>query len=156
MSRKRAAPKRHINPDPKFSDLVVTKFVNTLMKDGKRSSAEKIFYSAIDAVGEKAGGDGIKVFKKALDNSKPQVEVRSRRVGGATYQVPMEVRPERRQALACRWLVEAARKRSENTMAERLANEFFDASESRGSAFKKKEDVHRMADANKAFAHFRW
>ncbi len=156
MSRKRRAKKRTIIPDPKFNDLVVTKFVTALMRQGKKSIAEKILYSSIEICGEKGGEDGLKVFKKALDNVKPMLEVKSRRVGGATYQVPIEVKPERRQSLASRWIVEAARARNEDTMGERLASELFEAFQGRGGAMKKREDVHRMAEANKAFSHFRW
>ena len=156
MSRRRAAEKREIHPDAKFGDLVVAKFMNCLMLDGKKSSAEKIVYGALEKVQTKAGADPVEHFKEALDNVRPSVEVRSRRVGGATYQVPVEVRSERAQALAIRWLIAAARGRSEKTMEDRLAAELFDANQNRGSAVKKREDTHRMADANKAFAHFRW
>ncbi len=156
MSRRRAAEKREIMPDPKYKDLVLAKFTNSIMLDGKKSIAESIVYGALDIIEEKTKSDPLAAFHEALDNVKPQVEVRSRRVGGATYQVPMEVRAERRQALAIRWLVESARKRSERTMTERLAGELLDASNSRGSSIKKREDTHRMAEANKAFAHYRW
>tara|TARA_A100000171_G_C2098112_1_gene128180 strand:+ start:270 stop:740 length:471 start_codon:yes stop_codon:yes gene_type:complete len=156
MSRRRAAEKRNIHPDAKFGDLVIAKFMNCLMLDGKKSVAEKIVYGALEKVQTKAGTDPVEHFKEALDNVRPSVEVRSRRVGGATYQVPVEVRPERAQALAIRWLIAAARGRSEKTMEDRLAAELFDANQNRGSAVKKREDTHRMADANKAFAHFRW
>lgn len=156
MSRRHAAEKREILPDPKFGDLVVSKFMNALMYDGKKSVAESIIYGAFDRISEKTGGDPLKVFHEAIDNIKPAVEVRSRRVGGATYQVPVEVRAERRQALAIRWLVENSRKRSENTMVERLSGEIMDASNNRGAAVKKREDTHRMAEANKAFSHYRW
>jgi small subunit ribosomal protein S7 len=156
MARKKAADKRQILPDPKYNDIVVAKFINTLLKQGKRALAEHIFYSAVDQVTAKANDDGIKVFKKALESLKPLLEVKSRRVGGATYQVPIEVKPARRQALASRWLVEAARARPENTMADRLAMEIVEASNGRGNAIKARDDVHRMAEANKAFAHFRW
>ncbi len=156
MSRRRAAEKREILPDPKFKDLVVAKFTNSLMLDGKKSSAEKIIYGAFDIIEKKAGGDPLKVFHEAIENVKPTVEVRSRRVGGATYQVPVEVRTTRRQALAIRWIVDLARKRSENTMMERLSAELLDAANNRGAAVKKREDTHRMAEANKAFSHYRW
>ncbi|WP_419765697.1 MAG: 30S ribosomal protein S7 [Arcobacter sp.] len=154
--RRRKAPVREILADPIYNSKVITKFVNTVMLDGKKSAAEKIMYGAIanlDARGEEAG---IELFEKAIENVKPLLEVKSRRVGGATYQVPVEVRAVRRQTLALRWLVDAARKRNERTMVERLANELFEAANDRGSAFKKKEDMHRMAEANKAFAHYRW
>ncbi len=156
MSRRHAAEKREILPDPKFGDMVVTKFMNALMYDGKKSVAEGIIYGAFDRISEKSGGDPVKVFHEAIENVKPAVEVRSRRVGGATYQVPVEVRSERRQALAIRWLVENSRKRSENTMVERLSGELMDAANNRGAAVKKREDTHRMAEANKAFSHYRW
>ena len=154
--RRRKAPVREIMADPIYNSKVITKFVNTVMLDGKKSVAEKIMYGAIanlDARGEEAG---IELFERAIENVKPLLEVRSRRVGGATYQVPVEVRPVRRQTLALRWLVEYARKRNERTMVERLANELFEAANERGNSFKKKEDMHRMAEANKAFAHYRW
>lgn len=180
MSRRHAAEKRQILPDPKFGDVTLNKFMNNLMLDGKKSAAEKIVYGALDIMEEKgqgiatddvtegeegsasssssaaSGSKGLAIFKKALKKVRPQVEVRSRRVGGATYQVPVEVRAERAQALAIRWLIGAARKRSENTMIERLAGELLDAANDRGSAVKKRDDTHKMADANKAFAHFRW
>jgi small subunit ribosomal protein S7 len=174
MSRRHAAEKRQILPDPRFGDLVLSKFMNNLMLDGKKSIAEKIVYGALSIMEEKgqgiatddtegetegsaAGGSkGLAIFKKALAKVRPQVEVRSRRVGGATYQVPVEVRSERAQALAIRWLIIAARKRSENTMIERLAGELLDAANDRGSAVKKRDDTHKMAEANKAFAHYRW
>lgn len=156
MGRKQVARKREILPDPKFNDVVVTKFVNAIMKRGKRSTAEAIFYGSIDSAQAKSGEDGVLVFKKALENVKPMLEVKSRRVGGATYQVPVEVKPARRQSLASRWLIEAARSRPEHSMAERLAAEFVDAAAGRGGAMKKREDVHKMAEANKAFAHYRW
>lgn len=156
MSRRRAAEKRDIHPDAKFGDLVLAKFMNCLMLDGKKSIAEKILYGALEKVQTKVGGDPVESFKTALDNVRPSVEVRSRRVGGATYQVPVEVRPKRAQALAIRWLIGAARNRSEKTMKDRLAAELMDANQNRGSAVKKREDTHKMADANKAFAHFRW
>jgi small subunit ribosomal protein S7 len=156
MSRRRAAEKREVLPDPKFGDQVVMKFMNSLMVDGKKSAAENILYGSFDTVADKSKQDPLTVFHDALGNVRPQLEVRSRRVGGATYQVPVEVRSDRRQALAIRWVIEAARKRSENTMTERLAGELMDAAGNRGSAVKKREDTHRMAEANKAFAHYRW
>jgi small subunit ribosomal protein S7 len=156
MARKKVIAKREINPDPIYNDLVVAKFINALLYDGKRGIAEKIFYSAMEMVTTKASEEGIKVFKKALENVKPMLEVKSRRVGGANYQVPVEVKPARRQSLASRWLIDAARGRGEQTMAERLANEVVDAANLRGTAMKKREDMHRMAEANKAFAHYRW
>ncbi|MEQ9326810.1 MAG: 30S ribosomal protein S7 [Rhodospirillales bacterium] len=156
MSRRHAAEKRDILPDAKFGDQVVTKFINSLMIHGKKSTAEKIFYGAFDQMERKAGGDPVRMFHEALDNVKPSVEVRSRRVGGATYQVPVEVRPDRRQALAIRWIIDNARKRSEVTMEDRLSGELLDASNNRGGAVKKREDTHRMAEANKAFSHYRW
>lgn len=157
MSRRHRAEKREILPDPKFNDLVLSKFMNAIMLDGKKSAAEKIVYGALDIVEDKARTtEPVKVFHDALENIKPSVEVRSRRVGGATYQVPVEVRVERRQALAIRWLVSASRGRNENTMRERLAGELLDASNNRGSAVKKREDTHRMAEANRAFSHYRW
>ena len=156
MSRRHRAEKREINPDPKFGDLVVSKFMNSLMKDGKKSSAESIVYGAFDVIEERTKQDPIQVFHGALDNIRPAVEVRSRRVGGATYQVPVEVRTERQQALAIRWLIDAARKRGEQTMVGRLSGELMDAMNGRGQAVKKREDTHRMADANRAFSHYRW
>jgi small subunit ribosomal protein S7 len=156
MSRRHAAEKREILPDPKYGDLVVTKFTNGLMLDGKKSAAEKIIYGAFDIIEKKTGQDPLKVFHEAIENVKPAVEVRSRRVGGATYQVPVEVRASRRQTLAIRWLVDLCRKRSENTMTERLSGELLDAANNRGAAVKKREDTHRMAEANKAFSHYRW
>jgi len=156
MSRRRAAEKREIIPDAKFGDPVVAKFINWLMTQGKKSAAERIVYSALDTINSRSGQDSLSLFHDALDNVKPSVEVRSRRVGGATYQVPMEVRPNRRQALAIRWIIDTARSRSENTMTERLCNELLDAANNRGSAVKKREDTHRMAEANKAFSHYRW
>ena len=156
MPRKREVPKRHINPDPKYHDTLVAKFINVLMKDGKRSVSERIVYGAMEVIGEKTGDDPVKVFKRAVDNVKPQLEVKSRRVGGSNYQVPIEVRPERRTALALRWIVSYARARGEKAMVDRLANELLDASSNRGTVVKKKEDTHRMAEANKAFAHYRW
>ena len=156
MSRRHAAEKRQVLPDPKFKDLVITKFMNALMIDGKKSAAERIVYGALEGMQQKTGNDPLASFHEAIENVKPTVEVRSRRVGGATYQVPVEVRNDRRQALAIRWLVEHARKRSENTMIDRLSGELLDAVQSRGNAVKKREDTHKMADANKAFSHYRW
>ena len=156
MSRRHAAEKREILPDAKFGDRVLTKFMHNLMLDGKKSVAESIVYGALDRVQSKLKREPIEAFHEALDNVKPSVEVRSRRVGGATYQVPVEVRTERREALAIRWLITAARKRNENTMEERLAAELADAVNNRGTAVKKREDTHKMADANKAFSHYRW
>ncbi len=156
MPRRREIPKRAILPDPKFGSEMLTKFINMLMVDGKKSVAEKIVYDALDQISEKTKGDALEILNKALENVSPRVEVKSRRVGGATYQVPIEVRPVRRTTLAMRWMMDAARKRGEKSMARRLAGEIMEASESRGSAVKKREDTHRMADANKAFAHYRW
>ncbi|MEM1040905.1 MAG: 30S ribosomal protein S7 [Pseudomonadota bacterium] len=156
MSRRHRAEKREINPDPKFGDLVLSKFMNSIMLDGKKSIAERIVYGALDQVEEKSRQDALPMFHTALENIAPQVEVRSRRVGGATYQVPVEVRTERRQALAIRWLIAAARKRNETTMVERLSAELLDAANNRGSAVKKREDTHKMAEANRAFSHYRW
>jgi len=156
MSRRHRAEKRPVLPDPKFKDTVVSKFMSCLMYDGKRSVAERIVYGAFDRIESKSGGEPVKVFHDALENVRPHLEVRSRRVGGATYQVPVEVRPSRRTALAMRWLVEYARKRGEKSMQARLAGEILDAIEQRGAAVKKREDVHRMAEANKAFSHFRF
>ena len=156
MSRRHAAEKREILPDAKFGDLVITKFINSLMFEGKRSVAESIVYGAFDTVERKAKQDPVRVFHEALINVKPQLEVRSRRVGGATYQVPVEVRPDRAQALAIRWLISTARTRPEKTMVERLSAELLDASNNRGNAVKKREDTHKMAEANRAFSHYRW
>ena len=156
MPRRREVPKRIILPDPKFGSLVLAKFINTIMRDGKKSIAEKVVYVALDQIAAKKGNDGMEVLDAALDNVRPSVEVKSRRVGGATYQVPVEVRSSRQNALAMRWLVDAARKRGEKSMALKLAGELMDASEKKGSAVKKREDTHKMADANKAFAHLRW
>ena len=156
MPRRRVAAKREILPDPKFGSQVLAKFINMIMVDGKKSVAERIMYGALDMVSERRSGDPMDLLEQALDNVRPAVEVKSRRVGGATYQVPVEVRPVRRNALAMRWLIEAARKRSEKSMAARLAGELMDAAEQKGSAVKKKEDTHRMAEANKAFSHYRW
>ena len=155
--RRRRAPKRAVMPDPIYNSEVVTKFINKVMWDGKKTLAERIVYGAIERLNNKEEGTkGIDIFYKAIENVKPLLEVRSRRVGGATYQVPMEVRPERQQTLSIRWIVDAARNRNERTMIERLANELWDAANERGAAFKKREDTHRMAEANKAFAHYRW
>lgn len=156
MSRRHRAEKREINPDPKFGDLVVSKFMNAIMLDGKKSVAERIVYGAFDTIVEKTSKEPVEVFHAALENVAPQVEVRSRRVGGATYQVPVDVRPERRQALAIRWMISAARKRNETTMVDRLSGELMDAANNRGSAVKKREDTHKMAEANRAFSHYRW
>jgi len=156
MSRRHAAEKREVLPDPKYGDRVITKFMNNLMTDGKKSVAESIVYNAFERVEERLKRAPVEVFHEALDNVKPSVEVRSRRVGGATYQVPVEVRPERREALAIRWLIAAARKRGENTMEARFAGELMDAMNNRGAAVKKREDTHKMAEANKAFSHYRW
>jgi len=159
MSRRAQAPVRHILPDPKFNSDMLAKFMNVVMKSGKKSAAERIIYGAIDRIAEKTGkqgGDAIALLSQALDNVKPVVEVKSRRVGGATYQVPVEVRATRRQTLAMRWVIEAARGRSEKSMAFRLAHELMEAADNRGSAVRKREETHRMAEANKAFAHYRW
>ncbi len=156
MSRRHSAEKRPVLPDAKFGDQVLTKFMNCLMYAGKKSTAERIVYSALDRIEKRTGQEPVRVFHDALDNVKPQVEVRSRRVGGATYQVPVEVRSTRAQALAIRWLIDSSRKRSESTMTERLSGELIDASNNRGAAVKKREDTHRMAEANKAFSHYRW
>ena len=159
MSRRSQAPKRTILPDPKYGSDLLAKFMNMIMNDGKKSVAERIIYGALDRISEKqtqTDDKALELLESALENVKPTVEVKSRRVGGATYQVPVEVRPARRQTLAMRWLIDAARKRSEKTMAQRLAHELMDAAENRGTAVKKKEDVHRMAEANKAFSHYRW
>jgi small subunit ribosomal protein S7 len=159
MSRRTQAPKRTILPDPKYGSELLAKFMNMIMNDGKKSVAERIIYGALDRISEKGsaeGGQSLEVLEQALENVKPVVEVKSRRVGGATYQVPIEVRPARRQTLAMRWVIDAARKRSEKSMAHRLAHELMDAADNRGTAVKKKEDTHRMAEANKAFSHYRW
>ena len=156
MSRRHAAEKREVLPDAKFGNPVLSKFMNCLMFAGKKSAAEQIVYGALEIIEKKVKGDPVRVFQEALDNVKPSVEVRSRRVGGATYQVPVEVRPDRRQALAIRWLIDAARARAEHTMKDRLCAELLDASNNRGTAVKKREDTHRMAEANKAFSHYRW
>ncbi len=156
MPRRREVPKRVILPDPKFHDLQIAKFINMIMRNGKKATAERIMYFALDNIAQKSTVDSVDLMEKALENVRPTVEVKSRRVGGATYQVPVEVRVSRRNTLAMRWLIEAAQKRGEKTMAQKLAGELLDASESKGSAVKKREDTHRMAEANKAFAHFRW
>jgi small subunit ribosomal protein S7 len=156
MPRRREVEKRRILPDPKFNDRLVAKFMNAVMQDGKKSTGERIVYGALDIVGAKTNDDPLKLFKKALDNVKPVLEVKSRRVGGATYQVPVEVRPDRRVALGMRWLITYASSRGEKTMAEKLAGEILDAANNRGNAVKKREDTHKMAEANKAFAHYRW
>ncbi|NQZ03229.1 SSU ribosomal protein S7P [Idiomarina fontislapidosi] len=156
MPRRRVIGQRKILPDPKFGSELLAKFINVVMVDGKKAVAEKIIYGALDILAEKSGKEHLDIFENALDNVRPTVEVKSRRVGGSTYQVPVEVRPVRRNALAMRWLVDAARTRGEKSMSQRLAAEMLDASENKGSAVKKREDVHRMAEANKAFAHYRW
>lgn len=154
--RRRKAPVRPVLPDPVHGSKVLTKFINAIMLDGKKSTAQRVMYAALERIESKSGEKGIEVFNKAMDNVKPVIEVKSRRVGGATYQVPIEVRPVRQQSLGIRWIVDAARKRNERTMMERLSNELMDAATEKGSAFKKKEDTYRMAEANKAFAHYRW
>jgi len=156
MSRKKQAPKRIVYPDPKYQSLILTKFINFVMYDGKRSVAEKIIYSALDKIKEKTKEDPIKVFNDAIGKVRPNLEVRSRRVGGATYQVPVEVKSKRSQTLALRWILEASRKRKNKTMSDKLFNELMDASQGKGSSIKKREDTHKMAESNKAFAHFRW
>jgi small subunit ribosomal protein S7 len=156
MSRRGSIPKREILPDPLYNSQLVTKFVSVLMRDGKKSTAERLLYKALETIRERTEDDPMKVFKKAIENVKPAVEVKSRRVGGSTYQVPIEVRPNRRLALSLRWLLKSAASRGEKTMDMRLAGEFMDAAENRGAAMKKKDDTHRMAEANKAFAHYRW
>ena len=156
MSRKRKAPIRKVYPDPKFHSEVVSKFINSIMYDGKRSTAEKILYDALDKIKSKNNEDPLKIFNTAISNVKPNLECRSRRVGGATYQVPVEVKAKRSQALALRWIIDASRKRKDKNMSDKLFNEIFDAYQNRGSAIKKKEDTHKMAESNKAFAHFRW
>ena len=156
MPRRREVPKREILPDPVYNSQLLSKFINVVMKDGKKTVAERILYDALEMIGEKTGDDPMIVFKQAIENVKPAVEVKSRRVGGSTYQVPVEVRPGRRLALSFRWLIAAAKSRSEKTMRQRLAGELMEAAERRGAAIKKREDTHRMADANKAFAHYRW
>ena len=154
--RKRRAERRHLTPDPKFNDILVSRFVNSVMLDGKKTTARRILYAAIDEIESRTGQNGYEVFRKALFNAQPIIEVRARRVGGATYQVPMEVRPERRTALSIRWLLNAARSRGDKSMVRRLASEFIAAANNEGGAVKKKDDVHRMAESNKAFAHFKW
>jgi small subunit ribosomal protein S7 len=156
MARRRRAEQRTILPDPIYNDVVVAKFINCMMRSGKKSVSQKIFYEALDIIKSKTNMDGIQVFKQAMENVKPQIEVRPRRVGGATYQVPMEVRPERKISLAIRWILNAARSRNERTMINKLAGELLDAYNNKGGAVKKREDVHKMAEANKAFSHFRW
>jgi small subunit ribosomal protein S7 len=156
MARRRVAEKREALPDPKFHDIMVTKFINVLMLSGKKSVAERIFYGAFDVISDRSKQDPLSTFKRAMDNVKPVLEVKSRRVGGSTYQVPVEVRPDRRQALSARWIVQAAKSRSERTMRQRLAAELMDAANNTGVSVKKKEDTHKMAEANKAFAHYRW
>ena len=156
MSRRRVASKREILPDPKYGDSVLAKFINLVMSSGKKAVAERIVYGALGQVEEKGSGSGLEMFKQALENVEPKVEVKSRRVGGATYQVPVEVRSSRRVTLAMRWLVEASRKRNEKSMGQRLAGEILEACENRGSAVKKREDTHKMAEANRAFSHYRW
>ncbi len=156
MSRKARAEKREINPDPKYNDRLVAKFVNSLMYNGEKSVAESLFYDALSVIAERTKDDPLKVFKKAVENIKPILEVRSRRVGGSTYQVPVEVKSDRRQALAIRWIISFSRKRGEKSMSQRLANEILEASQNKGSSIKRKEDLHKMAEANKAFAHYRW
>ena len=156
MSRRHRAERREVNPDPKYNDLIGSKFMNSIMRQGKKSVAERIVYGALETVQAKAKSNPLQLFHQALENVMPAVEVRSRRVGGATYQVPVEVRNERRQALAIRWLIAAARGRNENTMQERLSGELLDAANNRGTAVKKREDTHKMAEANRAFSHYRW
>ena len=156
MSRRRKAQKRELIPDPRYGDDILAKFTNSLMKHGKKVIAEKVLYGALESIKNKTGQESLKVFKEALDNVKPQIETRSRRVGGATYQVPVEVKTKRSQTLALRWLLEAARKRKNKTMSEKLSFELMDASQKKGSAIKKREDTHKMAESNKAFAHYRW
>ena len=156
MPRRREIPKREILPDPKFHDQQIAKFINMIMRNGKKSTAERIMYHALDTLADKSSLESVDLMEKALENVRPMVEVKSRRVGGATYQVPVEVRASRRNTLAMRWLIEAAQKRGEKTMSQKLAGELLDASENKGTAVKKREDTHRMAEANKAFAHFRW
>lgn len=156
MPRRREVPKREVLPDPKYGDQTLAKFINVMMVDGKKSIAERIIYGALDLIAERGKGDSLETFNEALENVRPAVEVKSRRVGGATYQVPVEVRPSRRTALAMRWLVDASRKRGEKSMSQRLASELMDAADNRGGAVRKREDVHRMAEANKAFSHYRF
>ncbi|MEM1102501.1 MAG: 30S ribosomal protein S7 [Pseudomonadota bacterium] len=156
MSRRHSAEKREVHPDPKFGDPVISKFTNYLMYDGKKSAAERIIYGALDRIEDKMKRDPVQIFHEGLENVMPAIEVRSRRVGGATYQVPVEVRPDRRKALALRWIIQAARKRNETTMIDRLSGELMDAFQNRGASVKKREDTHRMAEANRAFSHYRW
>ena len=156
MSRKRKAPVRKVYPDPKFHSEIISKFINSIMYDGKRSTAEKILYNALDKIKSKNNEDPLKIFNTAISNVKPNLECRSRRVGGATYQVPVEVKSKRAQALAIRWLIDSARKRKDKHMSDKIFNELYDAYEKKGAAVKKREDVHKMAESNKAFAHFRW
>ncbi|MCF8044175.1 MAG: 30S ribosomal protein S7 [Desulfarculaceae bacterium] len=156
MPRRREVPKRVMIPDPRYGSQKLARFINKLMLKGKKSTAERIMYGAMDLIADRTSEDPLKLFEKALDNARPMIEVKSRRVGGSTYQVPVEIRPERRQALAMRWLINYSRARGEKTMAERLASELMDAASGRGTTVKKKEDTHRMAEANKAFAHYRW
>ena len=156
MARRKHASRREIIPDPKFNDIVVTKFINALMIWGQKAVAEKVFYGALASAEAKINEEGLKIFKKALENTKPMLEVKSRRVGGATYQVPVEVKPSRRQSLATRWIIDASRARAEHTMMDKLSGELVDAANNRGGATKKREDVHKMAEANRAFAHYRW
>jgi len=156
MPRRAEVPKREVLPDPVYNSQLVSKFINAIMMDGKKTIAERILYDALEIVGEQTGEDPMKIFKKAVDSVKPAVEVKSRRVGGSTYQVPIEVRPNRRLALSFRWLLESSKRRGEKTMKQKLAGELMDAAENRGAAIKKREDTHRMAEANKAFAHYRW
>jgi small subunit ribosomal protein S7 len=156
MARRRVAKKREVLPDPVYGDTLVTKFINSLMYDGKKSVAERVFYQTLEIIKERTGKEGIEVFRQAVENVKPALEVKSRRVGGATYQVPIEVKAGRKQALSIRWLIAASRSKKERTMVDRLSGELIDAAESKGIAFKKKEDTHKMAEANRAFAHFRW
>ncbi|MHB1321956.1 MAG: 30S ribosomal protein S7 [Acidithiobacillus ferrivorans] len=156
MPRRREVPKRIVLPDPKYKEEVIAKFANVIMRDGKKSTAEKIVYGALEMVAERSKSDALEIFRKAIDNVRPVVEVKSRRVGGATYQVPVEIRTDRRMALAMRWLRDSARKRNEKSMGNRLAAEILEAAENRGNAVRKREETHRMAEANKAFAHFRW
>ncbi|WP_215842729.1 30S ribosomal protein S7 [Acidithiobacillus montserratensis] len=156
MPRRREVPKRVVLPDPKYKEEIIAKFANVMMRDGKKSTAEKIVYGALEMVAERSKNDALEIFRKAIDNVRPVVEVKSRRVGGATYQVPVEIRSDRRMALAMRWLRDSARKRNEKSMGNRLAAEILEAAENRGNAVRKREETHRMAEANKAFAHFRW
>ena len=156
MSRRRKAQKRELIPDPRYSDIIVSKFSNSLMQHGRKAISEKLLYGALEKINEKTGQEALKVFKEAIENVKPQIETRSRRVGGATYQVPTEVRPRRAQTLAMKWIVDSASKRNEKTMRERVANEIYDAFNNKGNSVKKREETHKMAEANRAFSHFRW